>query len=245
MANIRRALGRLIFASSANIQSLVQHLIGGPRLEAVAWADGHLFDCFTSERYYWFGDSYENDEQLELKDCLTPDSVLYDVGAHAGFWEVLLASRCRHIYAFEPSPSNFTRLARNIAQNQIGNVTLVPALASDQTGKLRFVENGSMSHVSNSGIEVTAITLDDYAFEHACFPTVVKIDVEGMAGAVLGGMRRVLSQTRPILFIELHDKNEVTACHHVVSEFGYKSMILGKAAKFPYRARLTAVGEKC
>src|SRR5262249_27701725 len=149
-----------------------------------------------------------------------PDSVLFDVGAHAGFWEVMLASRCRHVHAFEPSPRNFARLRRNIEQNQFGNVTAVPAAASDRAATLHFVEDGSMSHLSEEGIEVNAIRLDDYAEKYGS-PSVVKIDIEGHAGAALRGMERTLSQHRPMLFIELHNPDEVAACHGTLDPLGY------------------------
>ena len=87
---MREVLGRLVFASSTpvRIQNIVQRLMGGPRLETVRFADGNLFDCFTSEKYWWFRDSYEDDERRELENSLKPNSILFDVGAHVGFWEV-------------------------------------------------------------------------------------------------------------------------------------------------------------
>lgn len=235
---VRETLGKLIFASVTppRIQSLVQRLMGGPRLETVRLADGHLFDCFTSEKYWWLRDFYEDEERLELEAILKPDSILFDVGAHAGFWEVALASRCRHIYAFEPSPHNFARLSRNITQNQIRNVTAVPVALSDHGAKRHFVENGSMSHLSQEGIEVNVIQLDEYAAQYEP-PAVVKIDIEGHAGPALSGMRHTLSQHKPVLFLELHNTEEVTACHAVVDDLGYRLAPLGGISRFPYRCR--------
>ncbi len=213
--------------------------MGGPRLETVRFADGHLFDCLTNEKYWWIRDSYENEERREVESCLKLDSIFFDVGAHAGFWEVILASRCRHVYAFEPSPRNFARLNRNIAQNQIPNVTAVPAAVSDHATKLHFVENGSMSHLDKEGVEVNAIQLDEYVAQHEP-PSVVKIDIEGHAGAALRGMRLTLSRYKPVLFLELHNTDEVRACHAAVDDLGYKFARLGSASGFPYRCRTTA-----
>jgi FkbM family methyltransferase len=242
---MRRVLSRLIFAPSLpvraqiHIQGVAQRLMGGPRLETVRLADGHLFDCLTSEQYWWTRDSYEDDERRELVAYLKPDSILFDVGAHAGFWEVILASRCRHVYAFEPSPRNFDRLSRNIAQNRIQNVTAVAAAVSDETARVSFLENGSMSHLGEKGIEVNAIQLDEYAAQHEP-PTVVKIDIEGHAGAALRGMRHTLSQYKPVLFIELHDADEDAACHAVVDDLGYKFAPVGSKGGFPHRCRTAA-----
>jgi FkbM family methyltransferase len=213
--------------------------MGGPRLETVRFADGHLFDCFTSEKYWWVRDSYEDEERRELEVYLQPDSILYDIGAHAGFWEVVLASKCRHVYAFEPSPRNFVRLCHNLEQNRIPNATAVPVAVSDRSARLRFLDNGAMSHLGEQGIEVDAIRLDEAAAQYEP-PSVIKIDIEGHAGAALAGMRRILAQFRPVLFLELHDGHEVEACHEVLDSIGYKFMRLGSDPGFPYRCRALA-----
>ncbi len=238
---MRCLLAKLIFAPGTPFvaQKAVQRLIGGPRLENVRFSDGHLSECFTSEKYYWVRASYEEDERQAMEACLTAGSVLFDVGAHAGFWEVVLASKCRHIFAFEPSPANFTRLSRNVSQNHIENATLVPAAVSDQPGTQHIVEEGSMSHIAESGVAAGAITLDDYVSEHVP-PDIVKIDIEGYGAAALRGMRRTLSAYRPILFIELHNPGEVAACRDVLDEFGYRSSPLDKTTRFPYRAKFTS-----
>jgi FkbM family methyltransferase len=235
---MRKMLARLIFASYTpkRIQSLVQHLIGGPRLETVRFGDGHLFECFTGEKYWWMRDAYDEEQRLELEACLTSESVLFDIGAFAGFWEVVLASRCRRVYAFEPSLVSFGRLSRNIAKNQISNVTTIQAAASDQTTKLHLVEKGRKSHISDVGIEVNAVRLDDYVLQHEA-PTVVKIDIEGHAGAALRGMRQTLSHCRPILFLQLNNTDEVRACHAVTDDLGYQYSRLGRRTDFPYRCR--------
>ena len=238
---MRFLLAKVIFAARTPpiVQKAVQRLIGGPRLETVQFSDGHLFDCNTSEKYYWFRDSYEVDERRALEACLTPGSVLFDVGAHVGFWEVVLASKCRHIFAFEPSVRNFTRLTRNISQNHIENVTLVRAAASDQPGTLHLVEDGSMSHVAEYGAAVDAVTLDDYVSKHVP-PDIVKIDIEGYAAAALKGMWHTISEHRPMLFIELHNHEEVAACLDLLDEFEYRSLPLDKTSAFPYRSKFIA-----
>lgn len=235
---MRSVFGKLIFARSMPfvVQKIAQRVVRGPRLETVRFQGGQRFDCFTTEKYYWLRELYEEDERRELERCIRPDSVLFDVGAHVGFWEVLLAPKCRHIYAFEPSPHNFARLSRNVSQNALQNVTLVDAAASDKTTCLHIVEDGSMSYLNESGLPVGAIELDDYISEHVP-PSIVKIDIEGYGAAALRGMRRSLAQHRPILFIELHNTDEVTGCRSILDGFGYQVSALGSDRRFPYRAK--------
>ena len=248
---MREFVGKLIFGTPARfrMQSAVQRLMHGPRMETVRFRDGHLFDCMTSEKYWWYRDGYEGSERRAIEAALTPETTLFDVGANAGFWEVVLASRCRHIYAFEPSPRNFGRLSRNIEQNHLANVTAVPAAASDASARLRYAENGSMSRIAKSATgagvydedeaEVDAIRLDEYAADHET-PAVVKIDIEGHAGAALRGMRRVLAKCKPTIFLELHDTLEADECHSLLDALGYKFFRLSHENRFPYCCRVSA-----
>ena len=235
-STFRSACTGVIFATPF-FQRAVQRIIGGPRLETVRFSDGQLFDCFTSEKYYWLREFYEYDEREELESCLTPESVLFDVGAHVGFWEIVLAARCGHIHAFEPSPQNLLRLTSNINQNHLANVTIVPKAVSEYSGALYIAENGSMSQISPAGLSVDAITLDQYVSRHGT-PDIVKLDIEGYAGAALHGMRATLASRKPILFIEVHGAEELASCHAVLEEFGYVAAVLNKP-RYPYRIKFT------
>ena len=179
----------------------------GPRLETIM-LNGSPYECFTSEKYYWFRERYESDLREQLESVLTPDSVLYDVGANAGFWPVMLHARCKHIYAFEPSPVNFARLRKNTSH--LPNVTAINAACSDSEGALYFSERGSMSCVSESGIEVPALRLDDFSRSHLA-PTVVKIDVEGFGAKVLSG----LGELHPAVLMEVHNQEEAEALNRI------------------------------
>jgi FkbM family methyltransferase len=51
---------------------------------------------------------------------------------------------------------------------------------------------------------VRTLTLDSYCSQNACWPDVVKIDVEGTEMPVLKGARAVLSQKKPKLIVAVH-----------------------------------------
>ena len=61
-----------------------------------------------------------------LEAELRPADVVLDVGAGAGRHTVRFARRCREVVAVEPSPAMRERLARRLADEALGNVTLVP-----------------------------------------------------------------------------------------------------------------------
>ncbi len=148
--------------------------------------------------------SYHQEDTLELlKNFITPDSVVVDIGAHIGTLAVPLAKLAGKVIAFEPAPSTFALLKKNIEQN---NLTI------DARNKGLGSRSGYASlqteHFANAGantlelgqgsIEVS--TLDDEV-EYA---DVIKIDVEGMELAVFEGGVELIEKVRPIIFSEVN-----------------------------------------
>ena len=72
-------------------------------------------------------------------------------------------------------------------------------------------------------IEVNGIALDDFVFhEGQPAPGVVKIDIEGGEVLALPGMRRILKEKRPILFIELHGPEAASVAWQELGDTNYK-----------------------
>jgi FkbM family methyltransferase len=210
------------------IQEAVMRLTGGPKLAAVP-VFGANMRYFTSEKIYWLRQDFEKRTRVWLESVLTKDSVLYDIGANAGFWEVALTRKCKQIYAFEPAPTNFRRLKEHIQLNDLRNVVLVNVAVSERAGNLRFVENGGISHVAEEGpIQVRAICIDEFVATNPA-PTVVKIDVEGHAPQVLAGMSETLSRLHPSLLAELHDESEQEGVSVRLRGHGYRLRVLGRS----------------
>lgn len=145
-----RLIDNVLFGShplAAPLQRVMQRMIGGPR-EASFVLDGREFHCTTAHKYYFERANYERDLWPAILECIDTDSVVYDVGAHFGFWALRLAQRVRHVYAFEPSQSNLEYLRKNCG---FPNVTIVPAAVSSATGMIALSEAGSMSRVGGGG----------------------------------------------------------------------------------------------
>jgi FkbM family methyltransferase len=221
--------GRLIFgAPGIRVQSLVQRCIGGPRETSIA-LHGRSFHCSTAHKYYWYGARYEPDMLRLLIQHLTPGAVLFDIGAHFGFWEVMLADRCSRIVALEPSPANFRRLSKNVAG--LDNVVSLNVAASDRSGMLPFSENGSMSRSGQGDLMVLTEPVDALAEQYG-YPTVIKIDVEGFATHIVPGMSSVLAR-RPTIIAEIHNAAEREAlalpgysAPEVMSRYPYHAVLL-------------------
>ena len=240
MASLRHHVGKLIFSAppELKLQQIAQWALRGPRLTTTV-IGGSVFLCWTTEKYYWLADQYESNFRRVIEASVSIDSVFYDVGAHAGFWPVMLSRCCSRIFAFEPSPENFRRLCENV--HTFRNVIPVNAAVSDAPGVLRFSENGTKSTVTESGgVEVGAIRLDDFVADGNPPPGVVKIDIEGHGSQCLAGMQHIIERHRPVLFIEVHNVVEEKAAA-ALPGLGYTTELLDTVRRFPYHIRAVPV----
>jgi FkbM family methyltransferase len=131
-------------------------------------------------------------------------AVAFDVGAHIGLVAVqlALAKPKATIHAFEPSPENAAALHRNIVLNRLANVLVCPVAVSERAGiaRLAIRSEGSNWHrigEGGAGIDVAAVTLDEYADEQRIERVdVLKLDVEGHEPSVVKGARSLLLSGR-------------------------------------------------
>jgi FkbM family methyltransferase len=234
---------RLLFGShraALPMQILVQRMIGGPR-PATFLLDGHTFHCQTTHKYFFERQDFERDVWQILLERIRPDDVVYDVGAHFGFWAIRLSRVCRHVIAFEPSPTNLVTLIQNAGT--IPNVTIINAAVGSAEGVMSFSEGGSMSRVGVGDIKVNLTTLDLSA-ERYPEPTFVLIDVEGFGTEVLRGARRALIRRVPVM-CEIHDANERDGVFELLKNADYTIRLLDvpdAERHFPFRIFATVSG---
>src|SRR5574341_673203 len=77
----------------------------------------------------WLG-SYEYDKQKRFVREIKKGDVVYDIGAHVGFYTLLaseLVGPSGQVIAFEPLPRNLGYLHRHLALNSCKNVTVIEA----------------------------------------------------------------------------------------------------------------------
>jgi FkbM family methyltransferase len=155
-----------------------------------------------TEKRYWLG-RYEPETQEFLRANVRAGDVVYDVGAHVGFFSVCAALLGARVYAFEPAPENARRIRRQAELNDLPIEVVEAAvwdsdrgvhlLAGDWTSEYRTAPDGS----------IASVALDDFVRDHER-PDLAKIDVEGAEGRVLRGAARLLEAHRPTLLCEVH-----------------------------------------
>jgi FkbM family methyltransferase len=154
------------------------------------------------------GGFYQRDLATLLRGRLPADAVVADVGAHIGVVTVLLAGLCPkgHVYSFEPVAENHAHLTANIAANGLDNVTALRAAVFDTDGEINLEYDAVYpggSHVGRDGSAVASIRFDTWARSEGLDRLdLVKLDVEGVELAVLGGAAETLRRFRPLVVVE-------------------------------------------
>ncbi|MEZ8222135.1 methyltransferase, FkbM family [Candidatus Fervidibacteria bacterium JGI MDM2 JNZ-1-D12] len=201
------------------------------------------------ELNYWNGD-YEPEIQNLLAGRLRPGDVLYDIGAHIGFFSLIaarLVGKEGAVFAFEPDPENVARIEEHIQRNELNQVQVVPlAVWSASEQRLYFQRASEFSSRSTGAIvqtptstgidviEVQTITLDEFVQNHRP-PNLVKVDVEGGESEVLKGAIWTFEIVRPLLICEVHDEANRQFVTQMLKGKYVFLWLDGEAAPFPKR----------
>ena len=171
-------------------------------------------------QYIYATGRYEEKAVAVMKGLLRPGDTVVDVGANVGYLTLVAARQVGptgSVTAFEPLPSARSWLARNVALNGFGNVTIREEAVCDRHGTASFTvgpahhtSTSSLMYESGDGskVEVRCTRLDD-VLEGAAAVRLLKIDVEGAEGLVLDGARETLTRHAPAVIIELNSDGPI------------------------------------
>ncbi len=183
---------------------------------------------------YWLG-SYEFEKQKQFAESAARARVVWDVGAHVGFYALLASvtvNQNGRVFAFEPAPRNVAFINDHLRLNHCSNVVVCPYAVSDRAGTMSFDEGpgSSMGHLADHGtLSVPVVTLDDLADAGTVDPPdLVKIDVEGEELRVLHGAERVLTMARPVIFLATHSPDLLRFCSRWLEGRNYRLTRLGE-----------------
>ncbi|MEJ0030507.1 MAG: FkbM family methyltransferase [Bacteroidota bacterium] len=176
-------------------------------------------DLIASELYY--GSDYETSE-FKLVKALTQNASLFaDVGANTGLFSLFAAKANPNlkVISYEPHPSNYSRLQKNISINNTNNISARELAVGDSESTIGFTipadgrisATSSANHgfsknfhaVAHKEISVKQTTLTNELSGRITSRDLLKIDVEYYELNVLKGAEDVIRQSRPFVMIEV------------------------------------------
>lgn len=197
------------------------------RLKGKQWIVG------SSQHGCWLG-SYESDKQQLFEKTIPEGSIVFDLGAHVGFYTLLastLVGSKGKVFTFEPMPANLFYLKEHLRINRITNVTVIEAAVSNCSG-VTYFEEGSSSfegRISSQGtLQVKTVSLDEL-IDRGEIPTpdYIKIDVEGAEMQVFSGAKSLLMNARPTIFLATHGNDVHQQCCEFLTSLGYQLQPIG------------------
>jgi FkbM family methyltransferase len=156
-----------------------------------------------------------------LSELLVGNMTIIEVGANLGYYVLLEAAKISaksRIYAFEPSPQNFSILQTNVELNGLTNNVVLHQMAIssfDGTANLGLEKNSNWHHLDpidddhfrpERWIEVPVCSVDSFCEKNGIHEiNLLRLDVEGHEYAVIEGAKGILEKSKQcIIFLELH-----------------------------------------
>lgn len=155
-------------------------------------------------------------EMTKFVEIVRPGFKILDVGAHWGAFTLAAlkkAGAAGSVICIEASGPVIRVLRENICLNNIvSQVTVVNAACGDANGTIPMLTTGAggadyfvvPSESRPDVITVAQVTADSVCEQYQFSPHLVKIDVEGFEEEVVKGAKKMLRNSRPIVFLELH-----------------------------------------
>jgi FkbM family methyltransferase len=150
---------------------------------------------------------YEKSEIAFIRRVCKPGLTMLDIGANVGLYTALAGTQIGplgKVIAFEPDPESFALLQQTAAANNLVNVQLVQAAASNSDGSaLLFTSSENRGdnrlyhfEMTDGSVLVRTVKLDDYLEDSGISSVdLIKIDVQGYEGIALEGLERTISRS--------------------------------------------------
>ncbi len=157
---------------------------------------------------------YEPDLHV-VKKMIKPGDIVVDVGAHEGFFSLLLSQSVGNdgkVFACEPNPENLRFLRENIRINAMANIKIIPcAIGNEKAERLFYFSDGlgawgsldNQWKVAERSEKVQVDTLDNILAAESGRIAFMKIDTEGNDFNVLLGSETILTRDKPHICVEV------------------------------------------
>jgi FkbM family methyltransferase len=175
----------------------------------------------------WLG-SYDFEKQIVLREIVRPGDVVYDIGAHVGYFSIIfgkLVDATGAVYAFEPVKENYDFILQHISINKLSNVRAIHAGIAASSGTACFVtqSHSATYHRTDSGsVQVRVYNLEEYVRDNRLpAPNLIKMDIEGEEMYVVPSILDFVVRHRTKLLISTHDNGSAGVVGKLLSDNGY------------------------
>ena len=197
---------------------MLQRLADEPVFLPIIHGDAVYYLPYTGrnagiEREQTRGLFFEAMELEELRKVVGPGAHVVDVGANTGNHTIFFAGpmKAASVVPFEPLPAAAAALRASVARNDLQNVDLsrLGIGVSDGKDRMRLVFSGrgglgATSLEPDPAGEIIVAPLDSMVSGRV---DLLKVDVEGMEMSVLAGSRELIRRWKPLIFIEIANRN--------------------------------------
>jgi len=174
-------------------------------------------------------------ETIEWINTFNDNDVFWDIGANVGVYTLYAALRNVAVMSFEPSPSNYYLLNRNIEINKMDNRISALCIAFNDTTRLDslYMSSTALGDAENSFAEaidwrgeplttsfkqaMIGFGIDDFIGQfNPLFPNHIKIDVDGIENKIIKGATHTLSDSRVRSILVELDSSRENYCKEVM-----------------------------
>ena len=197
----------------------------------------------------FFYDFYEKNTVRHLLKLLRKIKkrpiICVDAGTNIGFYTLTIDKALEHqdheIHCFEPNPSTFEILTKNVQTNPSEHIMLNQFGLSDKEGSFTLsynLENTGTASIYKKGksektVEIKVKTLDQYCEDkHITKIDLIKVDVEGAEFDFLRGASKIIDNSKELIIImEIVEDNCIRAgytgkeIHQYIIERGFKAYL--------------------
>ena len=155
--------------------------------------------------------TYEKSEAKIMEEKIKVGNITVDVGANIGLHTLNMArivGNTGRVFAFEPDPSNFEILEKNVKINNYQNIILEQKAVGDKHGRTTLYQSEHpgrhrifpQTKQAKGQVQVELTSLDKYFTDSNLANKInfIKIDVEGFEFSVLKGMKNILKNNKKI-----------------------------------------------
>ena len=195
----------------------------------------------TNEKSSTIGALHVERDTVEWIESMPESSCFWDIGANVGIFSMIAAKKVHKVYSFEPQTYTFSKLISNLQLNNMTDkVNAFQIAFCDRTRidvlNMSSIELGSAFNafgttsdqygniIDNYSYNMLGYTVDDFidVFK-PCFPTHIKIDVDGLEPQILigGGKTFTTRELRSVVIETEGDENRINEIHKIMKKYGF------------------------